>query len=346
MKKPFEYQSKPFPKLNLKALFLVWAYPQGSHRSQLMAETLGMPVEHVYFMRRQGYLSALLKYPMQSLKTPWVILRHRPSVVFVQNPPIFGALIVYLWGLLTGTRFIIDSHTDALLASWWEWSLPLHRFLSHRAITTLVTNEHLYQVVADWDAPAFILVDPSTTHAKRTPVPLDGDFNVVLVSTASYDEPIEAVLTAAANLSEIQFHITGNFDNAPHHQGVKERASSNVRFTGYVPDDEFYGMLDAADIVMSLTTEDHTIQSGASEALWLGKPVITSDWPVLRHYFSKGAMLVDNSASSIQQAIETIRDNQPQFQADIMALQAQRRQEWWERANLLTGLILQNLVIR
>jgi glycosyltransferase involved in cell wall biosynthesis len=333
---------KPLAKLNIKGLFLVWAYPQGSHRSQLMAETLGMPVEHVYFMRRQGYLAALLKYPVQALKTPLILLRHQPDVVFVQNPPIFGALIVYLWGLMTGTKLIIDSHTDALLASWWEWTFPFHKFLSQRSITTLVTNEHLRQIVTDWDAPAFILVDPPSTYPERTSVTLPAGFNVVLVSTASYDEPINEVLEAARNLPEVQFHITGNFDRAPHHQGVRDRAPSNVRFTGYVPDNEFYGVLAGANLVMSLTTENHTIQSGASEALWLGRPVITSDWPVLRNYFNRGAVLVDNTAGSIQQAVETIRDNQTQFQADILALQEERQQEWWQRANALIGLILQS----
>jgi glycosyltransferase involved in cell wall biosynthesis len=334
--------SKPFPKLKIKALFLVWAFPQGSHRSQLLAQALGMPIEYVYLMQRQGLFSAALKYPYQALKTPFVLLRHRPKVVFVQNPPIFGALIVYLWGLLTGTKLIIDSHTDALLAEWWAWTWPLHKFLSQRAIITLVTNEHLKEVVNQWAAPAYILVDPPETHPELAKVTFDNDkFQVVMVSSAAYDEPISEVLEVAQQLPEIQFYITGNFDRAPHHQGIRERAPHNVRFTGYLPDAEFYGLLKSAHIVMAMTTENHTIQSGAAEGLWLGRPVITSDWPILRNYFTQGAVLVDNSTESIRQAILTIQANYPQFEADILTLQQQRRAEWWQRAHGLMGVILQ-----
>jgi len=334
--------TKPFSKLGIKGLFLVWAYPQGSHRSQLLAQALGMPSEHIYFIRRQGLFSALLKYPIQAIKTPFVLWQHQPDVVFVQNPPIFGALIVYLWGLFTKTQFVIDSHTDAILAKWWQWTISLQKFLGQRAIITLVTNEHLLGIVKSWSAPAFILVDPPETYTKRSKVILPTSFNIVLVSTASYDEPIDTVIEVAHNLSNIDFHITGNFKRSPHHQNIAQQAPPNVHFTGYIPDDEFYGLLNEADIVMSLTTENHTIQSGASEALWLGKPIITSDWELLRSYYTKGSVLVDNSAESIQDAIETIQNNLSRFQQEILELREERRKDWWRQANTLIGLILQH----
>ncbi len=324
----------------IRGLFLVWGYPQGSHRSQLMAQALHMPIEHVYLTKRQGVGVALLKYVVQTVQTPLVLWRHRAEVVFVQNPPIFGAMVVYLWGAITGTKFIIDSHTDALLASWWAWSLPYHGFLSRRAITTLVTNEHLANLVTAWDAPAFILVDPPETHTQLAQVTLATDqFHVVVVSSASYDEPIGAIFEAVGELDGVQVYITGNFDKTAENRELKANKPDNVNFTGYIADDAFYGLLKAADVVMSLTTEDHTIQSGASEALWLGKPIITSDWPLLRRYFTQGAALVDNTAAGIRQGIETVRQNQPQFEADIMALQTQRRAEWWQQANQLLDLI-------
>ncbi len=334
---------KPFIKLGIKALFLVWAFPQGSHRSQLMAELLGMELEHVYLTRRQGLFSVLIKYPAQTFKTIPILLRHRPEVLFVQNPPIFGTLIVYLWSLFTGTKFIIDSHTDALLASWWAWTLPLQRFLSHRAITTIVTNDHLAQIVAAWQSSVFVLVDPPAMHLKQGSLSPDKTiFKVIMVSTASYDEPIDHVLEAARHLPQVQFYITGNFDNSPHHSHAKAKAAPNVYFTGYVSDKQFYGLLESAQVVMSLTTENYTIQSGASEALWLGRPIITSDWPLLRSYFYRGTIWVDNSAESIRQAVLTMQADLPKFEAEILVLQEERRQEWWQRANELVAMIEQS----
>lgn len=334
-----DYTRKPLTELGIRALFLIWGFPQGTRRSQFMAQYLGMDVVYVYLTPRQGRLYALLKYPVQAIQTLVVLARRRPQVVFVQNPPIFAALMVYLWGLIAGTKYIIDSHTDALLASWWAWSLPLHRFLSRRAITTIVTSDYLQQMVASWNAHAFILTDVPVAFSERRQVRLDEtSFNIVVVSTASYDEPIAQVLEAVSELSDIGFYITGNYTAR---QDIVKSAPGNVRFTGYVPDEEFYGLLEAARAVMCLTSENHTIQSGASEALWLGRPIITSDWPLLREYFNKGTLHVDNTVESICRAVVTIRDNLPAFEADIRVLQKERRCEWQQKAKSLTHLIQQ-----
>jgi glycosyltransferase involved in cell wall biosynthesis len=303
-----------------------------------MGQELGMVVEHVYIMAKQGKWQALVKYPVQTLQSLVVLARRRPRVVFLQNPPIFSSLIVYLYSLLTGARFVIDSHTDALLASFWAWSLPLHRFLSRRAIVTLVTNEHLRQMVADWPANAFILADPPATHPHRRRPALDPNlFNIVLVSTASYDEPIREVFKAAAELPQVKFYITGSYPKL--YPDRAKAAPANIHFTGYTPDEEFYGLLEAADAVMCLTTENHTIQSGASEALWLGRPIITSNWPILRNYFSKGTLHVDNSAAGLCQAILAMQQDHARFEAEILELQQERRCEWQERARQLLEMI-------
>ena len=325
------------PELDIQGLVLVWGFPQGSHRSTFLARALGMNIEHAYLTRRQGKLHALYKYPIQAAITLRVLARRRPQVVIVQNPPIFAAMVVYLWACLAGVRFIIDSHTDALQAAWWAWSLPLHGFLARRAITTIVTNDHLKKQVVAWHANAFVLMDPPFVLSERCPVCLDkAPFNVVVVSTASYDEPIAHIMEAAGQLPDVAFHVTGNFTNQ---LGIVAAAPPNVRFTGYVPDAEYYGLLEAAQVVMCLTTENHTIQSGAGEALWLGKPIITSDWPLLREYFSRGTMHVDNSASSILRAVLTMKDNLPTYEAEIQALEHERRCEWRDQASALIALI-------
>lgn len=327
-------------KPQLRPLFLVWGFPQGSHRSQLMGQELGMQVKHVYLIAKQGKWQALLKYPVQALQTLVLLARLRPRVVFIQNPPIFSSLIVYGYSLLTGSRFVIDSHTDALLASFWAWSLPLHRFLSRRAAATLVTNDHLQQMVAAWQANAFVLADPPATHPHRRRPSLDSNlFNIVFVSTASYDEPIREVFKAAAELPQVKFYVTGSYPKR--YPERAKAAPANIHFTGYTPDEEFYGLLEAADAVMCLTTEDHTIQSGASEALWLGRPIITSDWPILRNYFSKGTLYVDNTAAGIRQAIIDMQANHAQLEAQILELQQERWREWQARAGQLLQMIEQ-----
>ena len=101
-------------------------------------------------------------------------------------------------------------------------------------------------------------------------------------------------------------------------------------------DSEYYGLMEAVDVVLCLTTRAKTFQSGASEALWLGKPIITSAWPVLKAYFSKGTEFVDNSPESIVQAVNKVLANLPSHRDEIAALQAERREEWWQRMGCST----------
>ncbi len=329
-------------RTDLDGLFIVWGKPHGSHRSQLTARLLGLEVAHVFTETRRSVFNAGWRYLRQARKTMRLLNQKQPQVVFVQNPPIFAALCVYLWSRFrrTGTQFIIDSHTDALLAPWWRWLSPLHRFLSKRAVTTLVTNEHLRQLVAGWGATAHILGDPPATfpHREKPALPAKA-FTVALVSTASYDEPIEPVLAAARQLPAVHFYITGNWAKRRSDIPAQTRGDENIHFTGYMPDEQFYGLLEAVDVVMCLTTQNHTIQSGANEALWLGRPIITSDWPLLREYFYQGAVFVDNSAAGIEQAVLTAQQNHRALQAEITQLQGARRREWQQKAAEIMALI-------
>lgn len=333
----------PFKRLGIRALFLVWGAPHGSHRTEWMGAHLGMDVWYIYATPRQGRFIAPVKYFLQTFMTFAFLARHRYQLIFVQDPPIFAVLPVYVYSLFSKSRFIIDSHTDALQASFWKWTLPLHRFLERRAITTLVTNDHLREMIESWGARGFTLEDPPAQFniSKPTILP-DSALNVVVVSTADYDEPIPEVLEAARALQDVDFYITGDFARSRYHQGVLESAPQNVHFTGYLREG-YFSLLDAADVIMCLTTEDNTFLSGANEALWLGKPLITSDWPLLRRYFSKGTIHIDNSVEQIRQSVLDMREHLSEYQAEMCALQAERRNEWWTRMDQLFTLIQQKM---
>ena len=327
----------PFTGLGIHALFLVWGARHGSQRSDYLAQYLGMDLKHIYITAKQGKYYAPFKYLYQLIATLIFLVRKRYQVVFIQDPPIFAVLPVYLYSLLFPTKFIIDAHTPPLLHPIWAWTLPLHRFLSRRAVTTIVTNDYLQELVASWGANAFVLADPPIEPNISRPMHLnDNGLNVVMVSSASPDEPVEEVLKAAQDLPEIRFHITG--DHMKSHQHMIDNAPPNVHFTGYLRED-FFPLLDAADIIIDLCVEDYQFLSGANEALWLGKPLITSKGPVLEGYFDRGTIHVDNTASDIRQGLLRMRDNLTEFEADMLALQVVRRREWWEKANRLVHIV-------
>jgi glycosyltransferase involved in cell wall biosynthesis len=329
--------------MGIEALFIVWGAPHGSHRSKLMGEQLGVDVQHIYFTAKQGQFIAPIKYFFQTFMTLIFLIRHHYRLVFVQDPPIFAVLPVYVYGLFSKTRFIIDSHTDALQAPFWKWTLPLQRFLERRAITTIVTNDELRGMVEGWGNHAFTLEDPPAHfNISRSATLPDSTLNVVMVSTADYDEPVREVVEVARELRDVDFYITGDFANSHDHPGVVESASENVHFTGYLRED-YFALLDAADVIMCLSTEDNTFLSGANEALWLGKPIITSDWPILRRHFSRGTIYVDNSVAQIRQSILDMREHLSEHQAEVRALQVERRRDWWARVDQLLAHIRQEM---
>jgi glycosyltransferase involved in cell wall biosynthesis len=173
-----------------------------------------------------------------------------------------------------------------------------------------------------------------TVLAVGEPPTLGEGFNVAVVNTWAPDEPLGAVLDAAAQVPQATFHVTG--DDGPVAR-LDRPIPPNVRFTGFLAEPAYHGLLARADVVMCLTTRDHTMQNGAAEALYLGTPIITSDWRVLRDYFSKGTVHVDNSARSIALAVTEISARRGEYQAAIRVLRDERLAQWdRDRAAILT----------
>jgi glycosyltransferase involved in cell wall biosynthesis len=315
-------------------LFVAW-HPH-SRRGQLFADAFDMPLYKIHAIGRR-WIHAPFKYPIQAWRTWQLLNRKCPRMVFVQNPPIFAAVVVYLYCRRHRARFIIDSHTGALLLSLWRWSLPLHGFLSRQAVTTIVTNEHLRRMVEGWGAHATIVADIPTEFPAGNPFPLDGRFTVVVINTFSPDEPVGEVLDAAAALPDVGFYVTG--DPVRARRAWLEHAPSNVHFTGFLLDPDYFGLLRAAQAVLVLTTDNHTMQRGACEALSLGKPIITSNWPLLREYFNKGTIYVDNTSRGIQVAVRQMQAQQGKLAQEILDLRQERSHEWEAKREEIITLI-------
>lgn len=321
----------------ISALFLAWSPPSHTRRSELMARKLGIPLQRVHILKKGIYL-APLRYVIQFFLTLFILFRKRPQVVFVQNPPIFAPLSAWLYCVLTQNHLVIDTHTDALQSRVWAWSLPLHRFLSRHARVTLVTNDYLAQMISHWGARSQIVVDVPSQLPEGKPYPVAYPFNIAMVSSFAPDEPLDEVVRVAGKLPDIGFYVTGNPA-----WGVKrlpDNLPSNFHLTGFLPDESYYGLLRSVQAVMALTKEDHTMQRGACEAVWLGQPIITSHWPVLRQSFHKGTIHVDNTAEGIEAGILQMRTVYAQLAREVKLLQDERQQQWQEIVNQLRTLIM------
>lgn len=304
--------------------YISWA-PHCS-RSDHTARELG-GVSHMVYLGWLGShpLTVAFKYVGQAIHTWRLLIRDQPSAVFVMVPPVFGGVAVWLYATGRGIPFVLDAHTAAFLHPRWKRWQWLQRWLSRRAATTIVTNEHLAKLVRGYGGNATLVPDVPVKFAQVQTIERDERFLVAVICSFNYDEPVDGIFSAARALPDVTFKVTGNPKHLP-----PQRTSlpPNVVLTGFLPNSEYAGLLTSADAVMTLTTRDHTMLRAAYEAIYQGTPVIVSDWPILRAAFDEGAVHVDNSPAGIAEGISRMRRDHQRFREGAVRLRDRKLQRW------------------
>jgi glycosyltransferase involved in cell wall biosynthesis len=320
--------------------FIAWA--PHSRRSEIFARELGGKLYCIHYLRFQVPLYAPFKYVLQAIRTLQVLFRERPRAVHVQNPPFVCGLVVYLYCCISGAQFVFDHHSAAF-AHKWTWALPIQKFLARRATTNIVTNQHWVDIVLSWGAHALVMVDPFLDLPQGKTFDVEAGFNVAFVSTFSPDEPLDAVVKAAMLLPGVHFYITGDARRAS--RSFLENLPPNVTCTGFLSDDQYVGLLRAVDAIMVLTTRNHTLQLGGCEAMAVGKPLITSNWPFLQEVFSSGTVHVSNSADGIRDGILVMQERYRDLEGEIVTLRQDSRREWDTRVAQLKQMVADHISI-
>jgi glycosyltransferase involved in cell wall biosynthesis len=320
-----------------KRVFISWA--PYSRRSLALSDELDISSYLVHHLKFQRPFYAPFKYILQTVHTLAILLKERPNIVFVQDPPIFAGLAVYVYTLLVfgQAQYIIDAHTGALLHPWWKPFRGLQKSVYRRALTIITTNQSLADLVESWGANSMALAGPPIKIPPGEAMQFDQAFNLVLVNTFANDEPTHVALDAVADLPDVHLYVTGNVDRAP--PSLLERVPPNVTLTGFVPDDEYLKLLRGADAVMVLTEQDFTLQLGAVEAIALGKPIIISNQPFLREYFNQGAVHVPNTPEGVRQGIIRLERNLERLSAEVPELQRMHQEEWSTKSQQLHKLM-------
>jgi glycosyltransferase involved in cell wall biosynthesis len=268
----------------------------------------------------------LFKYVVQWIRTSRILRREQPETVFVMTPPVFAALPAFWYAWRRRKNVVLDAHTAAFLLPRWRHFQWLQRMLCRRAATTIVSNDHLAGLVRSAGGHATVVPDVPVIFADPAPFPRPKSLTVAVICSFDYDEPVVEIFEAAARLPDIQFFVTGNARTLP--SALAEHVPSNLTLTGFLSTAMYGGLLASADMVMVLTTFDHTMLRGAYEAIYQGTPVIVSNWPILRESFPEGAVHVDNSATGIVSAIRTIAANPEEFRAGALRLKETKLARW------------------
>jgi glycosyltransferase involved in cell wall biosynthesis len=318
-------------------IFVSWA-PFCS-RSDTLARELG-GASHMVYHRFWGsnYATIALKYASQTLATLLLLIRSRPRCIFVMSPPPVAALVVAVYAWMRRVPYVIDAHSASFVDRRWRGAMEgLQRFVARRALTTLVTNEEWRGIVNRWGGRSDIVTDVPVRFPPPAPLELGPGFHVTVVSTFTWDEPTEIVFAAAHLLPEVSFHVTGDFRRLK--PAVMRKKPPNVRLTGFLPVADYAALLTNSHGVMSLTTLDHTMQRGAYEAAYLGKPIITSDFGLLRAAFTKGAVFVANDAEAIAQGVRDIRAQIARYEQEASQLARDKLAHWQTVRAALESLI-------
>ena len=318
---------------NNETKWLAVAWAPYSRRSEMFARELGAKLYCIHYLRFQYPLHAPFKYLLQALRTLQVLFSERPNAIHVQTPPFLCGLVVYFYTLFTGAKFVFEYHSAAFDPPW-DWARPIQRFLARRAAANIVTNQYWADMVASWGGKPVVMYDPYLDLPAGKPYTVGPGFNLAVINTFAPDEPIEAVLEAAAQSPDVHFYITGNKAKKP--AAFFENTPPNVTFTGFLdPGGEYLGLLHAVDAAVVLTTRNYTLQLGGCEALSVGKPLITSDWPYLQELFSAATIFVPNTAEGIRGGVSAMQEQVSELSSQIEAFRHESRHLWNERIRQL-----------
>lgn len=317
-----------------KWLAISWA--PYSRRSEVFAREVEGKLYNIHYLRFKSPPHAPIKYILQAVRTMQVLLKERPSAVHVQIPPFVSGLVVDLYCRITGTKFVLDYHSAAF-ESVWDWALPAQKYLSRRASANTVTNQHWADIVDSWGAKSLILGDAFLDLPVGSEYPVSEKFNIMYICTYSSDEPLEEVVEASRDNQDLHLYITGN----PKHIKAEllKMIPSNVTLTGFLPEEKYTGLLRSVDGVMALTTRDYTLQRGGCEAVGVGQPLITSDWPYLQDFFNQGTVHVDNNPESIKAGMIRLMQDHERLKEEVLQLRNDGRLVWQNQLSELRELV-------
>lgn len=304
----------------------IWITWETQRRSLTLARHLGCKL---FIFDIEGFF----RYPLCLLKTLFTLLIHRPRFLFVQNPSIVLAAFSCLYCSITGTKLIVDRHSNFRLNKPRSGSLPIwlfmrfHYYSLKHADITIVTNNYLAHLVKKAGGQATILPDKLPEFPIRCADDHKENTRLLLISSFGSDEPVQEVIEAFTMLNNknCELFITGNFKKRL--SEIPAHLPPSLHLTGFIPDTQYKNLLTSSDIVLVLTRADYCMLCGCYEAVAAEKPLITSDKQVLREYFSL-AVFVDNHSESILSGIIKVLENPDYYRKKISVMKLEIEKKW------------------
>jgi len=316
---------------NSRIVFLVW--DRQSVRAYGISKHIGASLHFLSTSPR-------LMRPVLLIKTLKILKKERPRIIICQSPPIACAFIAmvyrHLFAWMSKPKVIIDLHTGAISR---PWSKNLSTLIMKQASANIVTNKEFQNdVIQNYHIKPLVLEDPIpdftdillfAKNQEGYKIVQKAFFNVAVISSFAYDEPLKAVFDAALQLPNVYFYITGDKKTAD--QKLLTKKSDNIIITGFLDYNTYVDLLQKVDVIMDLTTESISIVSGGYEAVALEQPLILTNWIPLKRYFNKGTICISNTSDEIRKAIMVAMTKKEELSKEMHQLKIERTKEWEEK---------------
>jgi len=321
-----------------QTVFIVWKAYQ--RRVEAFKSYLNANAVYIHYnWEEKTKIHKVFSYLLKLFRTYYILLRQRPSLFYIQAPPTFLVYAAYIYSKILGAKYVVDAHNSMIYDSFW-CRMPFARYVLAKSAVVIVHNDYVAELAKKWGIPYTVLICrppevnprqylfPQAIMGKR-PSP-----RVVVPSSFDSDEPLEEIQKATLMLPNINFFITWYREKIPpqYVQGWGE----NVVFTGFLPEGDFDALLAHGDAILVLTTRDGTQPSGATEALAFEKPLIVSDFEIIRTLFPAGAIYVKNNATDIAEGIRMALERKNSLAEEMASFKGEKLLKWEQQFKTLT----------
>lgn len=325
----------------------IWITWERQTRNRSASRYLGVPLHEITIKSK----FKIIRYFKSIILTLRLIIKHKPSYLFVQNPSIVLAMVALFVSQLYRLTLIIDAHNAGIVFEGRFNRIVnyLNRMVIRLANLVIVTNADIAKTIESLGGKALIMPDPLPAlpiprqatvveSSKKTTKKL----SAFCITSWGADEPIEELLNAASEFSEtIEFYLTGDFRKAKF-KLAPDTVSKNIKLLGFVSEKDYFSRLVESDFAIDLTTRDDCMVCGAYESVSAGKPILLSDTPPQRKYFYKGAIFSKTNSDAMSHALHQMTCNLPRLQAEILALRSEiKEREEAHRLGIINAIFHQ-----
>lgn len=323
----------PNPPAAARTLWISW---NAHRRTTGLCAAWGIPL-HVVRTKRKGPG----RWIERAVRTLVLLRRERPDILFVQNPSLALSLLAIAVRPLFPCYLVVDAHNEGVRPFYRRSRFV--RWLTRRVLKaadlTIVTNAALASDVVAAGGRPVVLPDALPTPSVRPSRRADniGTPEVVVIATFMPDEPIAAIMEAAATMPYVRFAVSGAAARF-HQAGIP--LPPNVRLTGFLLDPAYWRLLAGAAVIVDLTLKPDCLVCGAYEGLALGKPLVLSDNPPTRELFGAAAVLTGNSPGEIASAVRRALAERERLAANARELRDAFTKRWPAQASAAWSAIL------